>query len=104
MRPSRTWGPSRRSPGNGRRAHRVAVRALNPTARQTLLPLSRFRRVSSTLPVFEAEPRHAIWVGRPSRVKLHGSVLHAMLCGGVGAHCTTFCRGDQHLIPVLHAM
>jgi hypothetical protein len=25
----------------------------------------------------------AQWVGRPNRVKLHGSVLHAMLCGGV---------------------
>ena len=45
-----------------------------------------------------------IRVARPIRVKLHGSVLHAMLCGGVGAHCTAFCQGDEHPMPVLHAM
>jgi hypothetical protein len=32
------------------------------------------------------------------------SVLHAMLCGGVAAHCTAFCRCDQHPMPVLHTI
>jgi hypothetical protein len=44
------------------------------------------------------------WVRRPIRAKVHGSVLHVMLCGGVGAHCTAFCQDDQHPMPVLHAM
>src|ERR1019366_3019575 len=43
-------------------------------------------------------------VGRPIRVKVHGSVLHAILCGEGCGMLRLSCRGDWRPLPVLHAM